>query len=117
MELGRKKTEWQLWTCDEGLSHETSKITGTGKGELPNKDEQAQEGLECFNCHKKGHYSSKCPNNAMLCVERTVNGGVISKIKEQRLVKQLGTLKYGVVEGKSVRDIHLDTGCSRTMIH
>ena len=50
----------------------------------------------------------------MLRVERT---GVISKIKEQRLVKQLGTLRSGVVEGKSVRDIHLDTGSSRTMIH
>ena len=43
---GENKTEWQLWTCDEGLSHETSKVTGTGKRELPNEDEQAQEGFQ-----------------------------------------------------------------------
>ena len=25
------------------------------------KDSQNLEDVECFNCHKKGHYSSKCP--------------------------------------------------------
>ena len=67
-----------------------------------NKPKKDLKDVECFNCHKKGHYLSKCPNNVMLCVERTVNGGVISKIKEQRLVKQLGTLKSRMI---SVRDM------------
>ena len=73
--------------------------------------------IDCFNCHKKGHYSSNCPQNAMLCTERQVERGVISGMKRQQGVTQPGVLKSGVVEGKSVSDILLDTGCSRTLVH
>ena len=73
--------------------------------------------IDCFNCHKKGHYSSNCPQNAMLCTERQVERGVISGMKRQQGVSQPGVLKSGVVEGKYVGDILLDTGCSRTLVH
>ena len=73
--------------------------------------------IECHNCHKKGHYSSNCPQNAMLCTERQVKRGVISEMKTQQGITQPGVLKSGVVEGKFVGDILLDTGCSRTLVH
>ena len=38
-------------------------------------------------------------------------------MKRQQCVTQPGVLKTGVVVGKSVGDILLDTGCSRTLVH
>ena len=73
--------------------------------------------VECFNCHNKGHYSSNCPNNAMFCTERRVDHqGSSFPVKRQAVARQ-GIMKEGVVEGKHVKNILLDTGCSRTIIH
>ena len=85
-----------------------------GRNERSRKD---LKDIECYNCHKKGHYSSNCPQKAMLCTEREVNCGVISKMRKLPFATQPGTLKAGVVEGRSVGDILLDTGCSRTLVH
>ena len=52
-----------------------------------------------------------------LKTERQVERGVISGMKRQQGVSQPGVLKSGVVEGKYVGDILLDTGCSRTLVH
>ncbi len=60
----------------------TSDHSAGGRNEHPKQD---LKDIECYNCHKRGHYSSNCPQNAMLCTERRVNCGVISGMKKQRL--------------------------------
>ena len=94
---------------DKGPDHTTS-----GKGERPKRD---LKDIECYNCHKKGHYSANCPQNALFCTERRVDHGMISEMHRQQFTARPGVLKTGVVEGKAVSDILLDTGCSRTLVH
>ena len=43
-----------------------------------------------------------------------MSGGVTSGLEKKQ---QPGIVKSGMVEGKSVSDILLDTGCSRTLVH
>ena len=71
----------------------------------------------CYNCHKKSYYSSICSRNAMLCSERRVACGVISSVEKKQLATQHGVLRAGLVEGMFVKDILLDTGCLRTLVH
>ena len=61
----------------------------------------SRDDIVCYNCGQKGHISPKCPNNAFFCGTRN---------------KRQGTKCHGVVEGRYVSDILLDTGCSRTLI-
>ena len=75
--------------------------------------------IECFNCHQKGHYSSNCPRNAMFCREsRLVQDGrsTVTKRWIQRREHESQMVKPGAVEGNSVNDVVLDTGCSRTLV-
>ena len=73
--------------------------------------------IECFNCHKKGHYSSNCPHNAMLCVECRMDYRGSLPALERKAVTKPGVLKRGIVKGKLSQEILLDTGCSRTLMH
>lgn len=66
--------------------------------------------VECYNCHKKGHYSSNCPSNALFCRERPPG-----KVVEQKTACH-GLKRKGTVEGTAVDNILLDTGCSRTLV-
>ena len=72
--------------------------------------------IECFNCHLMGHYSSNCPQRALYCMERRMNHQGGSIISKRRVLDNPGVTKPGIVEGKPVRDILLDTGCSRTLV-
>ena len=72
----------------------------------PRVDQPRQERHEvvCYNCGQKGHTSTRCPTDALFC------GGRRSHLQEQ------GVRRHGVVEGQYVRDVVLDTGCSRTLV-
>ena len=63
-----------------------------------------QKGIVCFNCRKPGHLARRCPNN------RTLLG------RESRVKGNMGLYCKGSVEGRSVTQILLDTGFSRTMV-
>ena len=41
--------------------------SGKEKADPPKKPKKDLKDIECFNCHQKGHYSSNCPSNALLC--------------------------------------------------
>ena len=56
---GHQIKDCQMKKPLEGRDRMTGRSTEKAKRDL--KD------IECFNCHKKGHYSSNCPHNALLC--------------------------------------------------
>ena len=64
--------------------------------------------LQCFNCKQFGHVVRKCPEkpkDALMAGECSTS------------VEKPTQLCRGRVQGKMVRDILLDSGCSRTMVH
>lgn len=66
---------------------------------------------------RKGAHSSNCPLNAMFCTERRVDHrGPLPALKKKATIKP-GVMKSGMVEGKQVNKILLDTECSRTLVH
>ena len=59
--------------------------------------------VTCYNCNKRGHVSSRCPSKALYCGLRNAHNSTLER--------------SGLVEGKYVKDILLDTGCSKTLVH
>ena len=96
-----------------------SKPQGQRKGQTVSKHPKNDlTDIECFNCHKKGHYSSNCPHNAMICTtERRVDHNGSSPAVKKQTRARLGSVRHGFVEKKSVKEIVLDSGCYRTVVH
>ena len=81
------------------------------------KSKRDLKDIECFNCRKKGHYSMNCPHHAMFCTERKMEISGRISVKKCPVEMKPGVVKSGKVEGETVNDILLDTGCSRTLVH
>ena len=79
----------------------------TSKGDHPKRD---PKDVECFNCHKKGHYSFNCLHNALFCTERRADHREHLFTRRHPAMAQPGTMKQGKV-------LLLDTGRSRTLVH
>ena len=79
---------------------ECRKKVGTQKEGVGNEGK-----IRCYHCKKLGHISSRCPEReALFCFEDRDFAG--SKLCQK-----------GLVEGRKVSRILLDTGCSRTMVN
>ena len=68
-------------------------------GQAPRRIEN-REAIHCFTCGKKGHIARHCRTNALVCI------GLPGDMRHE-----------GTVNGQSAKNIMLDTGCSRTMVH
>ena len=98
---------------------ETSEVKPLGN--RPERGKKDLKDIECFNCHKKGHYSSNCPARekpatGMFCMERRMDHQGQSVLTKSKVRGNPCVPKTGAVEGKEVERILLDTGCSRTLI-
>lgn len=65
----------------------------------------------CYSCGRMGHVAMRCPSRALYGEEGT---GVDT---EARLQPERQLRRSGIVNGRFVRDIVLDTGCTRTLVH
>ena len=93
--------------CPTNMGVGSQKEIGSAKKfERPKKN---MKEVECFNCRRKGHYSANCPHNAMFC--RPQEGAT------KAATCKVGVMRTGVIEGKPVSNILLDTGCSQTLVH
>ena len=48
-------------------------IKTNGEGKRNKRTRKELKDVECFNCRKKGHYSSNCPDRSLLCMEGRVD--------------------------------------------
>ena len=102
------------WPTERRRCHECKEVGHIAKDYLKSRNPRGSEGrdskdkwpLTCFNCHQKGHKTTECPGNVVCCREQ-----VREESKEGR-----SSYRKGKVNHKSVDDIILDTGCSRTMV-
>ena len=64
----------------------------------------------CYECGKLGHLSMRCPSKALFSEGRSAG-------RETTNGRSRPLRRSGVVNGKTVADIVLDTGCTRTLVH
>jgi len=99
------------WECPQG-----SRSGGAAPGR---ERHQKQEGeVKCFNCGRRGHISTRCPRDAMFCEvgpgQGRLDGG--DQPQQKGVSGKSGRARSGLVEGRRVDDILLDTGCSKTLV-
>ena len=75
---------------------------------------RAGSNVRCYNCSQVGHIASQCPHNAHQSGFYSC-GGLTRRHVQNRPGPM--NVRPGVIEGRAVMDIVLDTGCSRTLVH
>ena len=105
---GRQQQERKPWAIAKGPWEDGKRMDSSPKPAVSdggthrstNGRWETLEGIHCYNCGKKGHISRNCSSNALCGMEW----------------EEVGLKRRGTVEGTEVRDIMLDTGCTRTMV-
>ena len=91
-----------------GAGGQAGPNTGAG-GQGPRRDYRQ---VRCYNCSQWGHTANRCPNRALYC-----GTGRLKRSRPQEPdAMEPGITRGGVVEGRFVTDILLDTECSRTLV-
>ena len=72
------------------------------------------EGVRCFGCGQTGHVKRDCPDKKPTEKVYLSVGG--KQHPSYEVNKDLGVQHEGLVEGQEVKDLLLDTGCTRTMV-
>ena len=86
-------------------------------GQRPNA-KRPLASITCFRCGSKGHYQSSC--TAFFCAAHAPSSHDHDLPPRPRLRPPLTSSRFyrsGLVDGQSVDDICLDTGCSQTLVH
>ena len=106
----------QCGFCKEtGHTLEDCRLREKGKATATLGSESGRRApIKCFNCWEEGHVKANCPkprDKALLCTD-PVTGAAQQPVRE----REPGVYRSGQVEGQTVNEILLDTGCSRTMV-
>uniref|UniRef100_A0A1X7VUY5 CCHC-type domain-containing protein n=1 Tax=Amphimedon queenslandica TaxID=400682 RepID=A0A1X7VUY5_AMPQE len=97
--IGRKVEEKRCQNCKVGhLAKDCRQWKDLDKS---SKEDKNKPQITCYNCKARGHIAKNCPK-AMFC-----------RLREESLNQRL---LYGRVEGRVMKDIQLDTGCSHTVV-
>ena len=64
----------------------------------------------CYKCGRLGHLSMQCPSKVLFSEGRSAK-------RETTNGRSRPLRRSGVVNGKTVADVVLDTGCMRTLVH
>lgn len=82
------------------VARNCTKKVADSQERAPKQERTQRRSVKCYHCGKVGHIAMQCPDTALVC------GGAFGKI----------ATCTGVVEGRVLEGILLDTGCSRTMV-
>ena len=95
------------------------------KQNISDKSKVDRSKIQCYMCHKMGHYKSECPQTHKLeeyhLVEDIIDTAEeIPTRQEQKeaflRATQNPVILEGKVDGKSVKEIYLDPGSSKTFV-
>ena len=88
-----------------------SEVSSAEKGPHPGLRSERWREPSCYECGKLGHMSIRCPSRALYGEgRRSFDAEATSEVND-------GLYRSGTVDGKPVKDILLDTGCTRTLVH
>ena len=101
----------RCYNCGETthLASDCRKATKLADGAPKNQRADKKE-LKCYNCGKLGHVAMRCPAKALYCGEKQ------RQLKDEYGPREGAITRSGLVEGSTVDDIVIDTGCSRTLV-
>ena len=111
------RTHSQMNTVSHSSPSRPTNQTSSFVGQRPNA-KRPLASITCFRCGSKGHYQSSC--TAFFCAAHAPSSHDHDLPPRPRLRPPPTSSRFyrsGLVDGQSVDDICLDTGCSQTLVH
>ena len=95
---------------DRGAARKTEGPNHGGPRPVQRSDKFQRE-PRCFECGKFGHILTQCPARALY------GEGIQACKRAESPDRHNALYRGGTVDGRYVRDILIDTGCTRTLVH